>query len=215
MIRLFGGVAASHRLTDQRLPLPLSGGARYQPLARTWSHAKSIFVLTMVLTGVGLSWATEPCIDISKVFGQHVRLAKAGGDRVSSPEALLSALKDMGVVAPSTPDRADFSDYYKASAKTVFLGADVLVVRHEQRRSGDVGCCENPGVALVLRLPRSDSSVFRKFAERNACGFELGYEMRKELPFLGYVSTFPVGRYALLRCDEWTLRDYQEQARYQ
>lgn len=215
MIRLFGGVAALHRLTDQWLPLASNGCAKYQPLARTLSHAKSLFVLTMVLTCVGLSWATEPRIDISKVFGQHVHLAKAGGDRVSSPESLLSALKDMGVVAQSTPDRADFSDYYKASAETVFLGTDVLVVRHEQRRSGDVGCCENPGVALVLRLPRSDSSVLRKFAARNACGFEPRYDVRRELAFLGYVSAFPGGRYALLRCDEWTLRDFQEQARYQ
>lgn len=169
----------------------------------------------MALTGVGLSWATEPRIDISKVFEQHVRLGKVGGDRVASPESLLLALKDMGVVAPSTPDRADFSDYYKASAKTIFFGADVLVVRHEQRRSGDVGCCENPGVALVLRLPGANDSVFRKFAARNACGFEPRYDVRRELPFFGNVSALPRGRYALLRCDEWTLRDFQEQARYQ
>lgn len=215
MIRLFGGVAALHRLTDQLLPSALNGGARFQPFAHIRSYARVLFVLTMALTGVGLSSATERRVDIAKVFVQHVHLSKAGGDRVSSPESLLSALKDMGVVASSTTDRADFSDYYKASAKTVFLGADVLVVRHEQRRSGDVGCCENPGVALVLRLPRSDSSVLRKFAARNACGFEPRYDVRRELAFLGYVSAFPIGRYALLRCDEWTLRDFQEQARYQ
>jgi hypothetical protein len=172
-------------------------------------------VLSMAVTSGGPLWAAASSVDISRVFAQHVHLGKAGGDRVSSPEALLSELKSIGAVGRSTTDRADFSDYYKASAKTVFLGADVLVVRHEQRRSGDIGCCENPGVALVLRLPRSDSSLFRKFAARNACGFEPGYDVRKELPFLGYVSAFPGGRYALLRCDEWTLREYQEQARYQ
>ncbi len=215
MIRFFGGVAASHWLTDQWLPSALNGGARYQPFVHVRNYSKALFVLTMALTGVGLSWAAERRVDISKVFEQHVHLSKAGGDRVSSPESLLSALKDMGVVAQSTPDRADFSDYYKASAKTVFLGTDVLVVRHEQRRSGDVGCCENPGVALVLRLPRSESSVLRKFAARNACGFEPRYDVRRELAFLGYVAAFPGGRYALLRCDEWTLRNFQEQARYQ
>ena len=215
MTRVFGGITALHRSTNHHALLVSNGCARSQPFANILNYAKAILVLAMALIADGPLWAAEHRVDISKVFEQHVHLGKAGGDRVSSPEALLSALKGMGVVAPSTHDRADFSDYYKVSAKTVFLGADVLVVRHEQRRSGDVGCCENPGVALVLRLHRSDSSVFRKFAERNACGFELGYEMRKELPFLDYVSTFPVGRYALLRCDEWTLRDYQEQARYQ
>ncbi len=216
MIRLFGGVAAiSYGPTVQYLPSALNGRARYQSFAHVRNYAKALLVLTMALTADGPLWAVAKRVDISRVFEQHVHPGKAGGDRVSSPEALLSALKRIGVVGPSTNDRADFSDYYKASAKAVFLGADVLVVRHEQRRSGDVGCCENPGVALVLRLPRSDSSVLRKFAARNACGFESRYDVRRELAFLGYISAFPDGRYALLRCDEWTLRDFQEQARYQ
>lgn len=188
---------------------------RLPAFAHVRTCAQAVLVLTMVMTAGGPLWASEKRVDISRVFEQHVHLGKVGGDRVTSPEALLSALKGLGVVAPSTRDRADFSDYYKALTKTVFLGGDVLVVRHEQRRSGDVGCCENPGVALVLRLPRSGSAVFRRFAARNACGFEPGYDIQKELPFLGFVSTSPGGRYALLRCDEWTLRDYQEQARYQ
>lgn len=214
MSRLFAGGAVSRRSTNQRVLSASSGRMRLPAFAHVRNCVQALLVLTMALTAGGQLWASEKRVDISRVFEQHVHLGKVGGDRVSSPEALLSALRGMGVVAPSTHDRADFSDYYKASTKTVFLGADVLVVRHEQRRSGDVGCCENPGVALVLRLPRSGSSVFRRFAARNACGLELGYDMRKELPFLGFVSASPGGRYALLRCDEWTLRDYQEQARY-
>jgi hypothetical protein len=215
MGRLFAGAWVLHRSTNQCVPPASNGWVRSQAIVHVRSSARALLALTMAATSVGPLWAAASSVDISRVFAQHVHLGKAGGDRVSSPEALLSALRDIGAVGQSTTDRADFSDYYKASAKTVFLGADVLVVRHEQRRSGDVGCCENPGIALVLRLPRSDSSVFRKFAARNACGFEPGYDMLKELPFLGYVSAFPGGRYALLRCDEWTLRDCQEQARYQ
>lgn len=211
MIRIFAGVAALHRSTNQCAPAASSVWMRSQ----AWGHVRSVaqifLALTMAATIGGPLWAAASRVDISRVFEQHVHLGKAGGDRVSSPESLLSALMDIGAVGRSTEDRTDFSDYYKASAKTVFLGAEVLVVRHEQRRSGDVGCCENPGVALVLRLPRSGSSVFRKFAARHACGFELGYDMRRELPFLGYVSAFPGGRYALLRCDEWTLQDFREQ----
>lgn len=188
---------------------------RLPAFAHVRNGVQALLVLTMAMAAGGPLWASEKRVDISRVFEQHVHLGKVGGDRVSSPEALLSALKGMGVVAPSTRDRADFSDYYKASIKTIFLGADVLVVRHEQRRSGDVGCCENPGVALVLRLPRSGSAVFRRFAARNACGFEPRYDIQNELPFIGFVSASPGGRYALLRCDEWTLRDYQEQVRYQ
>lgn len=212
MIRLLAGGRVSHRYTNQCVPLASNCWVRALAFVRIRSFARSVLVMTMAATSGGQLLAAAGRVDISRVFARHVYLGKAGGDRVSSPEALLSALKDIGAVGRSTDDRADFSDYYKASATTVFLGAEVLVVRHEQRRSGDVGCCENPGVALVLRLPRSGSSVFRKFAARNACGFELGYDMRRELPFLGYVAAFPGGRYALLRCDEWTLQEFREQA---
>jgi hypothetical protein len=215
MIRLLAGGRASHRSTNQCVPLASNCGVRARAFARIRSFPRSLLVLTMAATSGGPMCAAASRVDISRVFQQHVHLGKAGGDRVSSPESLLSALMDIGVVGRSTDDRADFSDYYKASAKTFFLGAEVLVVRHEQRRSGDVGCCENPGVALVLRLPRSSSSVFRNFAARNACRFELGYDMRRELPFLGYVPAFPVGRYALLRCDEWTLQEFREQVEEQ
>lgn len=211
MIRLLAGGRVSHRYTKQCVPLASNCWVRALAFMRIRSFASCLLVLTMAATSGGQLLAASR-VDISRVFEQHVHLGKAGGDRVSSPESLFSALMDIGAVGRSTEDRADFSDYYMASAKTVFLGAEVLVVRHEQRRSGDVGCCENPGVALVLRLPRSGSSVFRKFAARNACGFELGYDLRRELPFLGNVSAIPGGRYALLRCDEWTLQDFREQA---
>lgn len=51
----------------------------------------------MAFTGVGLSWATEPRIDISKIFGQHVHLAKAGGDSLKLMQVTLpgsSKLRD-------------------------------------------------------------------------------------------------------------------------
>ena len=147
--------------------------------------------------------------DVSRLVSTHVKPAPSLQDRRGSPEALLALLQDRGAVARQSEWRMDFADHYQVAPGFSFLGLDWVAFRHERRKAGDVGCCENPGVALLLRGSKVADARLQRFAEQHACQLDVAFDARRELAFMPSAKRWPDGRYTFLRCDDWTLRDAQ------
>jgi hypothetical protein len=152
-----------------------------------------------------------PKNDISQEFAANVKPDRSHAKRSGTPEAMVRFLKNRKLIASRTENRLDFSDYFTPLKDVTFFGLPVFLVQHEQRREGDVGCCENPGIGLFLETDGTRVIALEKFLHSNACTSDRIENIKADVPFRFNPPPKPNVTYVRIWCDEWTLRNVAEQ----
>lgn len=82
----------------------------------------------------------------------------------------LETLKKLGIINSEPDIVADYNHIYMANKQVPILGGVLLALDHEYFDSY-VGCCVNPGIALVIHVGKKSADALRlmEFAKENAC----------------------------------------------
>jgi hypothetical protein len=140
-------------------------------------------ILGGALLMVGCEKSSEPVKPLpaqsSEEARQVIELAltldpKTGSNMLNGAEAIPKLVKS-GVFPEKPLTRMDYSDYYAPKANIQVLGSQLVFFAYEYFDKY-VGCCVNPGNAIVL-IMGSDTTHIENFAKLNKCDITKGNEI--------------------------------------
>tara|TARA_R100001039_G_C1854728_1_gene117183 strand:+ start:3073 stop:3573 length:501 start_codon:yes stop_codon:yes gene_type:complete len=88
----------------------------------------------------------------------------------SETQNALETLKQQGIINNEPDIVADYNHIYITNKPLPVLGGVLLALDHEYLEDW-IGCCVNPGMALVLQVQkdRDDTTALASFAKENHC----------------------------------------------
>lgn len=161
-----------HLLEVQRLPkflCPLNNLRIV--LIPTIPH--SIMKISLFLFSVFLSHA---CLaDNASIIEKSLTADAKKENRLVDGGVVVSELEKAGVFTKKPTERQDYSDYYVPQKPVRVLGAQLISFEHQHFQTY-MGCCVNPGNAVVLR-PSGNTAAIKSFARKNKCKFSSGNQI--------------------------------------
>ena len=95
--------------------------------------------------------------------------------RLIDGQEVVLQLSRQGVFKGKPSERQDYSSFYIPQQTVFVLGAKLISFEHEYQ-TRYVGCCVNPGNAVILQPTRGTAEI-ETFSRRNGCKYSVGNEI--------------------------------------
>ncbi|AZZ98325.1 hypothetical protein [Pseudoalteromonas sp. R3] len=118
-----------------------------------------------------------------------------------------------GIFSPEPQERFDYLNFHFPEKETRVLGYQLVYFNYEYADKY-IGCCINPGAAVVLRLPSNeDDAYLQKFAKRNYCNISRGNHiyMPREIQKMIVKLGIPTVNLVELSCKERDRHELEEE----
>jgi hypothetical protein len=129
---------------------------------------KTIFILLALLTGTCFAQNSE-IIEKSLTYDAKRQTRFVDG------KVVVRQLVKSGAFKEKPTQRMDYADYYVPQKPVSVLGAKLISFEHQYQQKY-IGCCVNPGNAVVLHPTKSVENI-KSFADKNRCRFSAGREI--------------------------------------
>ncbi len=124
---------------------------------------KYLFVIVLLMQSFFL--CAEPALEVKKLLEASPDTIEQSMDSIDS----LKMLKKQGVIDEKANVQGDYYHFYFPKKEIVIFGAKLIALDHEYL-TDYIGCCVNPGVAVVLkRMDGFNSNEIDVFAKQHSC----------------------------------------------
>lgn len=122
-----------------------------------------IFLVLLMLPLMSIAASTEALVSLLKTPWERIQQS-------SEKLKALETLKRLGIINAEPDIVADYNHIYIAKKQVPILGGMLLALDDEYFDSY-VGCCVNPGIALVIHVGKTnaDALTLTEFAKENMC----------------------------------------------